>query len=177
MEAWTTIKDRVRYFNKWVFNRVTMTFAGRRHSPYTVVHHVGRKSGRAYATPVVTVKQGAHFIIPMPYGMETDWCRNVLAAEGCLLEREGAVYQAEAPKIIGPATALSAFPEWVQTLLRRDGTEHFLRLRRGEQVPPDDPAYRRVRAAHEDDTKVLMILSAVISSLIALGVYLRRKER
>ena len=177
MENWTAFKERVRYFNKWVTNRVTMTFAGRRHSPYTVVHHVGRTSGRAYATPVLAMLEEEHFIIPLPYGTHVDWHRNLQAAGGCLVEYQGAVYRTVAPKVIDAEAGLPAFPAWTQDLLRKDGTEYFLRLRRGERVPPEDPAYRRVRAAHEDDTKVLMILSAVITSLIALAVYLRRKKR
>ncbi len=175
MENWTTFKERVRYFNKRFLNRFTMTFAGRRHSPYTVVHHVGRTSGRAYATPVLAVSDDGHFIIPLPYGTHVDWHRNIQAAGSCLLEYQGAVYRAVEPELINAEAGLPAFSAWTQDLLRKDGTEHFLRLRRGERVAQNDPAYRRVQVAHEDDTKVLAILAAVIAALILLLIIARRK--
>jgi deazaflavin-dependent oxidoreductase (nitroreductase family) len=177
MDLWMTFKDRLRYFNKWVTNHVTMIWAGRRHSPYSVVYHVGRTSGRTYATPVSAVSADDVFAIPLPYGTETDWCRNVLASGSCLIEHEGAVYRAVNPAIVGPERGVPIFPVWIRAVLRRVEVDHYLRLQRAAQVQPDEPAYRHVRAAHEDDTKLLMILAAVITSLIALGVHIRRKKR
>ena len=176
MRSWMTFKDRVRYFNKRFLNRFTMTFAGRRRSPYTVMYHVGRISGRTYATPVLAMLDDAHFIIPLPYGKDVDWCRNIMAADGCLVEYQGAVYRAADPEIISPEAGLPAFPAWIQDLLRRDETEYFLRLRHGEQVSPQDPAYEYVCVAHADDTKVLAILAVTVVSLIAVWVMCRRKE-
>ncbi len=46
-----TLLEWVRRFNKAIFNRLILTFAGRH--VYAVVHHVGRRSGHAYTTPVV----------------------------------------------------------------------------------------------------------------------------
>ncbi len=56
---------------------------------FGIVHHVGRKSGREYATPVVALRHGDDFVIPLTYGLDTDWCRNVTAAGVFELERRG----------------------------------------------------------------------------------------
>src|SRR5262247_782864 len=50
--------------------------------PYAVVRHVGRRSGRAYATPVWAASRGDDVLIALILGTETDWCRNVRAAGG-----------------------------------------------------------------------------------------------
>ena len=53
----TSFLDNLRYpvrqFNKWILNPAMLAFAGRRLSPYAAVRHVGRRTGREYATPVV----------------------------------------------------------------------------------------------------------------------------
>src|SRR5262245_13953791 len=55
--------------------------------PLAVVYHVGRRSGRLYRTPVVAFQSAAGFVIPMTYGRDVDWARNMVAARGCELER------------------------------------------------------------------------------------------
>lgn len=79
-----------RRFNKLVTNPILMNWAGRGNYCAAVVHHAGRKSGREYATPVVAKPiPGGRFLIPLPCGTDTDWCRNVLAAGGARLDVEG----------------------------------------------------------------------------------------
>ncbi len=60
-----TLLEWVRRFNKAIFNRLILTFAGRH--VYAVVHHVGRRSGHAYTTPVVAVPIADGFIIPLTF--------------------------------------------------------------------------------------------------------------
>src|SRR5437870_13730691 len=57
--------------------------------PLAVVHHVGRKSGRHYRSPVVAFSTTKGFVIPMTYGRDVDWARNLAAARGCELQRAG----------------------------------------------------------------------------------------
>jgi hypothetical protein len=118
--------ERLRYFNKAVTNRLTMTFAGRH--LYAVVHHIGRRSRWAHATPVVAMPMEAGFVIPLPYGAEVDWCRNVMAANGCELELKGHMYQLGEPHLIDPPAALPFFPGWLKGLLRQ--TQMYLWLKR-----------------------------------------------
>src|SRR5947199_335957 len=57
--------------------------------PLAVVHHVGRKTGSLYRTPVVAFRSDAGFVIPMTYGRDVDWARNIIRANCCELESGG----------------------------------------------------------------------------------------
>ena len=64
------------------FNKVAIRLAGHRLFPvWAVLRHRGRKSGRQYAIPVAVIPTETTFIIALPWGPETDWLRNVRAAE------------------------------------------------------------------------------------------------
>jgi deazaflavin-dependent oxidoreductase (nitroreductase family) len=66
-------------FNKSVTNRLTLRFAG--HLPYFgIVSHVGRRSGRAYRTPVNVFRTPQGFRFALTYGEESQWVNNVIAA-------------------------------------------------------------------------------------------------
>jgi deazaflavin-dependent oxidoreductase (nitroreductase family) len=86
--------------------------------PLAVIHHVGRKSGRPYRTPVVAFRTAGGFVIPMTYGRDVDWARNMLKARGCELERMGRRYALTNPRILGGKAAYSHLPSGVRTALR-----------------------------------------------------------
>jgi hypothetical protein len=67
----------LRHVNRDIFNRLTLTFAGRH--VYAVMHHVGRRTGHLYTTPVVALPIADGFMMPLLFGADTDWCRNLLA--------------------------------------------------------------------------------------------------
>jgi deazaflavin-dependent oxidoreductase (nitroreductase family) len=68
-------------FNKRVTNRVTRHIAP--WAPgFAIVHHRGRRSGRAYDTPVNVFVRADGYLFALTYG-EGEWVRNVLAAGGC----------------------------------------------------------------------------------------------
>jgi hypothetical protein len=85
--------------NKRALNRVVLTLAGRRWSPWAIVQHVGRQSGRRYATPVLATRTTTGLVIPLPFGADTDWCRNVLAAGRFILRWHGRDYALEQPEV------------------------------------------------------------------------------
>lgn len=66
----------VRRNNKFVLNPVILKRGG---ATVTAVHHVGRRSGKPYVTPVWADRAGRSFFVHLPYGTDVDWCRNVLA--------------------------------------------------------------------------------------------------
>lgn len=107
---------------------IVRTIAGRIR-PYAVVRHVGRRSGRAYATPVWAAPQGDDIMIALILGTETDWCRNVRAAGGCTLQVGRISYALSGPQVVDQAAALPAFPVWIRLVARLVGLRHFLRLR------------------------------------------------
>jgi deazaflavin-dependent oxidoreductase (nitroreductase family) len=67
------------------------------------IHHVGRRSGRPYVTPVGARLAGEVFVIPLTFGNQSDWVRNVRAAGGCSIRLNGADYQAVRPEFAGIA--------------------------------------------------------------------------
>src|SRR5688572_11665767 len=62
---------------------LTLRLAGRRWNPiFAVVEHVGRRSGRHFATPVAARRVAGGFVVSLAFGADADWHRNLLAAEG-----------------------------------------------------------------------------------------------
>jgi hypothetical protein len=67
------------------------------------------------------------FVIPLPYGTQTDWLRNVRAAGRFTLEQKGAVYEVGELEVIGKAAAEGGFPRWLRGGLRH--AEPLLRVK------------------------------------------------
>ena len=105
--------------------------AGRRAFPlWAVVHHRGGLSGRSYDVPVAIRASADSFTIPLPWGQETRWLRNVIAAGGCAIRWRGADHAASTPRVIGFADAAGAFHPLQRAVMRAAGIRTFLRLER-----------------------------------------------
>ncbi len=78
--------------------------------PLAVVHHIGRKSGRRYATPVVAFRRAAGFVIPMTYGRDVDWARNIGKAHGCEIVHMGRRSRLRNPRIVDFKAAAPHLP-------------------------------------------------------------------
>jgi deazaflavin-dependent oxidoreductase (nitroreductase family) len=74
-----------------------------------VVHHVGRTSGRPYETPVEAVPTDGGFAIALPYGLNTDWLKNVLAAGRATIVTDGEEHDVIHPEVVPLETVDSAF--------------------------------------------------------------------
>ena len=85
----------MRRFTKHVTNPMTLRRAGRANYRTAALHHVGRKSGRPYVTPLAAEPVGGGFVIPLVYGDDTDWCLNLLAAGKATLDLNGEVRAAQ----------------------------------------------------------------------------------
>jgi hypothetical protein len=123
-------KEWLRRLDRRVINPLMMTFAGRR--VYTVVDHVGRHSKRQYHTPVLGRPNGNDFYIPLPYGEDTDWCLNVLAAGACTVHWNGQTYQLSLPQIVGRAVGEIVYAPMYRFLLHASGVKKYLQAK---QVP------------------------------------------
>ena len=111
------------------FNPLAVRLAGSRYVPlWAVIRHRGRRSGRLYATPVAIAHTADALIVPLPFGAEADWCRNVLAAGGCVVRWKGSEHQTIEPEIIEDS-ALPAFATWERSALSALGIRRFLRVR------------------------------------------------
>ncbi|GBD84079.1 hypothetical protein BMS3Abin02_00465 [bacterium BMS3Abin02] len=93
-----------------------------------VVHHVGRRSARQYTTPVNVIPHGDGFIIPLTYGRDTDWVKNVIAAGGCRLETRGRIMEMSDPQFIPTGEGLRSVPTLFHLALARLDVEDFLHL-------------------------------------------------
>jgi deazaflavin-dependent oxidoreductase (nitroreductase family) len=103
--------------------------AGSAASPTAVVEHVGRSSGRRYETPVVAARTEVGFAIALPYGPDTDWLKNVLAAGNVTLRHGGATHDLHDPQVVPLALVDHHFAEKEQRLHRRFGVQDALLLR------------------------------------------------
>jgi deazaflavin-dependent oxidoreductase (nitroreductase family) len=99
--------------------------------PLAVVHHVGRKSGRRYRTPVVALRSPDGFVIPMTYGRDVDWARNIVRAGGCELERRGHRTQLRKPRIVGLRAAEPRLPAVARPFFRAANFPGFVLLEGG----------------------------------------------
>ena len=86
--------------------------------PLATVHHVGRKSGRRYRTPVVAFRSAEGFVVPMTYGRDVDWARNIVHARECEIVQMGRTTRLHNPRIVGFKAAESHLPALVRPALR-----------------------------------------------------------
>lgn len=133
--AKTTIRDSVRTFNKYVLNPGMRLLAGRQHWYAAVIRHTGRRSGRAYATPVVAEPVDDGFIIPLPYGTGVDWLQNIVSSGRATILSKGQEYQVSDPQVIDAATAAPQLPARRRHVFQRFGIDRFVRL---QVVQPHD---------------------------------------
>jgi deazaflavin-dependent oxidoreductase (nitroreductase family) len=113
------ISDRTRELSKWG-NRYARKVAGTRlgmlYFNLSALHHVGRRSGRPYVTPLSAYPLGDGFVLAVAYP-HVDWCENVLAAGKCTLTWNGKDYALERPEVISEAEAMTAYPLLVKPFL------------------------------------------------------------
>jgi deazaflavin-dependent oxidoreductase (nitroreductase family) len=114
-------------------NPVIGKFAGGKHfSMAGEIRHVGRRSGKAYVTPVSAELIGDVALVPLTFGNQSDWVRNVRAVGGCALRVGGVDYVATEPEFLSRAEAkpliAEAFNPPQRVMLRMLGIKQFMRL-------------------------------------------------
>jgi len=124
----------VAWINRSVLNPIVLRIAGP--LAISVVHHVGRRTGRPYRTPVFAEPTSEGFIVGLIYGADTDWCRNVLAARGAVLAHRDHELRLVSPRVIDAAAARTMLPLGIWLIHRMLGTSGFLTLR----FPRDETA-------------------------------------
>src|SRR5919108_3307122 len=103
--------------------------AGRRWNPiFSIVEHVGRKTGRRYAAPIAARRVAGGFVISLAFGAQVDWHRNLIAAGGGTIRWHGGAYRVGAPVRVGRETALSAFLPIQRFFLRLAGVDGYVRV-------------------------------------------------
>lgn len=84
-------------FNRRVTNRLVLRLAGWVPG-LAIVHHLGRKSRRAYRTPVNVFRHDDTYLIPLTYG-RAEWVKNILAAGGCSIRTRARDVELTDPRI------------------------------------------------------------------------------
>ena len=129
-ESWPAPFQRlIRASNKHLLNPLMLRLAGRRYWYASVIEHTGRRSGRSYRTPIVADRVGDGFVVPLPYGTDVDWVRNILNAKRATVIHKGRTYRVRAPEIIAATQALPLLPPARRRTFERVSIEHFLRVR------------------------------------------------
>ncbi len=113
-------------FNKRVSNRFIEPIA-RRSSGFAVIHHRGRRSARAYTTPVNLFDLNGDAIVALTYGLSTDWLQNILVNGGTVESRAGC-RRIDTARIVDRSVAWPVLPIAVRLALRMLGVTHVLRL-------------------------------------------------
>jgi len=101
---------------------IAAALAGRRWFPlWAVAHHRGRKSGTPYATPVAVVPtvDPELVLIGLPWGRDTNWARNVVAAGAADVTWSGATHATSSPRIIEPEEAAALAKPVFRSIVKR----------------------------------------------------------
>jgi hypothetical protein len=127
------IRELLRRFSQSCANRIVLLLgAGRAHNPYSILRHVGRRTGREHRNPVLAQRAGRWFIIPLVYGDDVNWCRNVIAAGRCVIVWRGVEYEASGPRLLDLEIVAQRLPRFQRTLLAVTGVTRYLMLRASE---------------------------------------------
>lgn len=121
LPRWVALGNK-RYTNRFVEPIV------RRFRSYAVIHHVGRKTGRSYRTPVYLFTDGDTSYVALTYGPEADWLRNV-AVGGGSCETGGTKRTMTDAELVGRDEVWSFLPRLVRILLRGLRVKDFLAFR------------------------------------------------
>lgn len=126
---WSPVVDAIRRLNRRL-NRAQLDTAGMPGAFAGLLHHVGRASGSAYATPVSILPLGDDFVIAIVYGSRTSWVLNVMAAGAAAIELEGEHHAVDRPRIVPISTVAEAFPAGERRLQRLLAIDRCLLLHR-----------------------------------------------
>ena len=116
------IRSRFLWLLKHTLNRLTVRIARSGRGPFSLVRHVGRRSGRRYETPVILAQVPDGFVAELTYGPDVDWFQNVLAGGRCTVLHHGTEYVIEGVSSCTPQQGMAAFGyprRLVLALLRR----------------------------------------------------------
>jgi len=162
----TRRRGKLRGFVTHRFDPLVMRLglAGGRVSPWASVEHVGRISGTTYHTPIYPRTFDDHVYIPLPYGTDVHWVRNIQAAGHCRMQLHDTILELDEPAIV-PASEHPMAPAWLGGALDRTGRS-YLRLHildrvpgafvRGASIPAEAPMTddeHRIKFVHPAETE------------------------
>jgi len=114
---------------KYTLNPLTRRLARSSFGPFSLVRHIGRRSGKRYETPIIVAPVKDGFVIELTYGPDVDWHKNILAAGGCTVVWHRQEYVIDTIEPVDTATGRAAFSPAQQLLLRLLRRKHFEKLK------------------------------------------------
>ena len=123
----SSTQNALRMFTR-AMRPLALRSAGKEGSNTSVVRHVGRRSGRAYETPVIAAQRDDCFLIALPYGKRTDWLKNVLDSGSAAIVVKGHVYEVDRPEVIAMGEATSYFRPREQRMHRQFHVDSALQV-------------------------------------------------
>jgi deazaflavin-dependent oxidoreductase (nitroreductase family) len=128
---------RLARFNSHVTNPIQGVYAWLL-PPWTVILHRGRRSGRPYRTPVLAFRVHQGLIVPVLYGEESDWLRNLKMGGGHVV-RAGRTFAIDRPRVVDSdaAAELRELGPVARNYCRVADKQAILEL--GERVPGFGP--------------------------------------
>ena len=113
--------------NRRVVNPIQRRYAGVIPG-HGLVEHAGRRTGTLYRTPVLVFPVSGGFSMIVGYGLNSDWVRNLLAADGGALQHRRGHYVLSAPKLLTGEDAYRTLPRFVGRLARLVRVEGVVRV-------------------------------------------------
>jgi deazaflavin-dependent oxidoreductase (nitroreductase family) len=117
----------IRPFTTHVFNPVSRLFV--RWLPgFGILGYRGRKSGKAYRTPMNVFRHGDAWVFALTYGSDVQWVKNVIAAGEATLEiRRRRIRLVDPELFVDPQRRL--MPLGVRQVLGLMRVSEFMRMR------------------------------------------------
>lgn len=122
-------RNVVRRFNKHVLNPVMVHLAGREHWYAAAIRHTGRRSGRHYTTPVVADRIASAITVPLPYGVDVDWLKNIQQSGSAAVTVHGETFDVVEPRVIDAAAAQPLLTARHCRAFQRFGISEFVTMR------------------------------------------------
>jgi deazaflavin-dependent oxidoreductase (nitroreductase family) len=105
-------------------------FAGKGWNPiFSIVLHIGRRSGRSFETPVAARRITDGFVLALAFGSGAHWYRNLVAAGGGAIRWRGVEYPVGAPTPMDTDEALAAFLPVQRAGLRAADIDGYIKVR------------------------------------------------
>lgn len=124
-----TARSRLLWVLNNTLNRVTSRAGRSGHGPFSLIRHVGRKSGRTYETPVILARAPEGFIAELTYGENVNWYRNIMAAGECVVVHHRVEYRVTQIEPCDAERGRAAYPPPFRQILKATGRNDFRLLR------------------------------------------------
>jgi hypothetical protein len=113
---------------KHTVNRLTGRMARHGSNRFSIVRTVGRKSGKTFETPIMVQPIEGGFVCELTYGTRVNWYRNLVAANGGEIVRQGVTTTIVGLEPMTAAQGIAAFSPFQRCVLRILRRTHFVKL-------------------------------------------------